>query len=254
MVHVYTCTITYTNILSAFYEAWKNHRDGDVYFEIGEASNIRLFSTYHEFTESYLKVQAIESMIRKNLGEPTLYAFSLALLSNDPQRADSVFRVMQVARNVPNQHLIMEHLGNKDVQHVFELKRQVGREAHLLQGFIRFRELDHGVLFAEIRPKSQVLTCFADFFQNRYPLENWIIFDHTHNVALVHPKSSSYFLITFAENELDTLIRPDQTLDQYEDLWRIFFQSVSIKERENKDLQRNLLPLRFREHMIEFHS
>lgn len=39
---------------------------------------------------------------------------------------------------------------------------------------------------------------------------------------------------------------------RYEKLWQVFFQSVSIKERENPDLQQSHLPLRYRENMPEF--
>lgn len=43
--------------------------------------------------------------------------------------------------------------------------------------FIRFRELENGILFSEITPKAQILTCVADHFEDRFPLENWIIYD-----------------------------------------------------------------------------
>ena len=252
MVHVFSCESSYSSILSAFYDAWKFYRDAEVYFEVGSSGNLRLFSSYHTFVEADSKVRSIESMIRKNLGEQTLYAFSMALLSNEPSRADHVFRVLQLSRNIPNKHLVMEHLGNDHVRQVFELKRQVGNEAHKLQGFIRFRELTNGVLFSEITPKNQVLTIFADFFQNRFPLENWMIYDHTNKLALAHPKGCHYFLMSPTDQEIEQLCDMSNSTDPYEGLWKIFFESVSIKERENKDLQRNLMPLRYRKHMIEF--
>ncbi len=39
---------------------------------------------------------------------------------------------------------------------------------------------------------------------------------------------------------------------EFELLWKKFFESVSIKERENKRTQQNFAPLRYREFMSEF--
>ena len=38
----------------------------------------------------------------------------------------------------------------------------------------------------------------------------------------------------------------------YRELFRSFCHTIAIKERENRDLQRNMLPLRFQEYMVEF--
>jgi probable DNA metabolism protein len=35
-------------------------------------------------------------------------------------------------------------------------------------------------------------------------------------------------------------------------LWRSYFQCIAIPERHNPRLQQNLLPLRFRAHLVEF--
>ena len=39
--------------------------------------------------------------------------------------------------------------------------------------------------------------------------------------------------------------------ESYRKLWIKFFDAISIKERENSNLQRNNLPLRFREFLVE---
>ena len=36
------------------------------------------------------------------------------------------------------------------------------------------------------------------------------------------------------------------------DLWKDFFNTIGIKERENYQCQRNLMPLWYRKHMTEF--
>ena len=43
-----------------------------------------------------------------------------------------------------------------------------------------------------------------------------------------------------------------QTDDPFIDLWKDFFNTIGIKERENHQCQRNLMPLWYRKHMTEF--
>ena len=61
-----------------------------------------------------------------------------------------------------------------------------GAEAHSLKGFVRFKELSGGILYSEIAPKSQVLTCLAPHFADRLSTENWMICDKTHEEYAVH--------------------------------------------------------------------
>lgn len=55
-----------------------------------------------------------------------------------------------------------------------------------------------------------------------------------------------------SENEEQRLKELNETEEEYSDLWKVFFENIAVKERENKKLQTGNLPLRFREHMTEF--
>ena len=241
------------SIFSAFYDAWTHHRDQEVSITLGDDLNQELFSQYHEVVHNEKKVIAIEKLIKNHLGENTYLDISQALLSNDLRKADMVFRVLQSARALKNSRKIMEHLSNDAVAKVFELSRQVANEAHLFQGFVRFHELENGILYSEISPKNQVLTCIADYFCNRFPMEDWIIMDKTHHMSLIHPRGQKWFLVAHDDNVFPRPSSLDSE-DVFEQLWKDFFSAISIKERENYRLQRGNLPLRYRKHMLEFNE
>ena len=146
----------------------------------------------------------------------------------------------------------MEHLGCPAVADVFSMSRSVSNEAHRYEEFIRFRELENGILFSEITPKAQILTCVADHFEDRFPLENWIIYDKTHKVWLVHGVRKRWRLVwgeLFNERAAENISEEER---KYEFLWKRFFHSVSIKERENPKCQQAHLPFRYRGEMTEF--
>ena len=167
-------------------------------------------------------------------------------------KADAVYQAMLASRKIHNSRRIMEHLSNPHVAKVFELSRSVINEAHLFTEFIRFRELENRVLLSEITPKGQVLTCIADHFADRLPLENWMIYDKTHRMFLVHQAQKGWILITGGELDVNAAEKVSEKECEFERMWKGFLSAISIQERENPALQRSHLPIRFREDMTEF--
>jgi len=249
---IYICENTIHGIFSALYDAWKESRDLEAGIALKGQVEHKLFCEYKDVKTDELKVLKMDHFLKKHLGYQAYHDMYHALLSNDSYKAEAVFKVMQAAREVRNSSKIMEHLSNSDVMKVFELSRKVANEAHLFTGFVRFRELENGILFSEIAPNNQILTCISDYFTNRFPLEDWVIYDKTNEIFLVHPKGMDSFLMTGYELDLDFAEKVSQEEEQIVELWKGFFTSISITERESKKRQRGCLPLRYRTHMTEF--
>lgn len=253
MKQIYICHDTITGLYSALYDAWKESRDGEAGIELRGKTQQRLFCEYTVVDECEKKAVSVERMIKHNLGYNTYWDFYHALLSDDPSKGEAVFKTMQAARSIPDSARIMEHLSDPNVAKVFELSRRVSNEAHMYKEFIRFRELENGVLFSEISPKSQVLTCIAGHFADRFPLENWVIWDKTHHAFLVHKARQNWGIVWGEELNRGGVEKISRNEAEYEKLWQGFFESISIKERENPHLQRTNLPVRYRREMPEFY-
>ena len=257
---IYVCEDSLTGIFSGIYEVWKRKMTAEeAGLEVGDSFERRLFCEYIFCKAEERKALAVIRMIQKNLGVDVYEKISYALLSADRRKADMVFRAMLEAKKLSRKDRLMEHLGNEAVRAVFGMYRQVANEAHHYKGFVRFRELKNKTLFAKIEPKHAVLPCIAEHFADRFPQENWIIYDKTHEVFLIHEKGKRYYFLQqymcmkgdsgsaqkiaggFSEEEMD-----------YETLWKGFVQSISVAERENRALQNQNLPLRFRTNLVEF--
>lgn len=254
MKKVYVCDDNITSIYSAIYDAWKESRDAEAGIELRGQINQQLFCEYVEVTAEERKSVVVERLIQKNLGYNAYWDIYHALLSADAQKADAVFRVMQEARFLKDSKKIMEHLTNEAVAKVFQLSRKVGNEAHLFIEFIRFRELYSGVLFSEITPESRVLTCIGDHFADRFPLENWMIYDKTHKEFLVHRERTQWVIVAGEELNREMAGKVSDAEKEYQRLWKGFFHSIAIKERTNPICQRSHLPIHFRKDMTEFES
>mgnify|MGYP000479718896 FL=1 len=257
---IYVCEDSLTGIFSGIYEVWKRKMTAEeADLEVGDSFERRLFCEYIFCKAEERKALAVIRMIQKNLGADVYEKISYALLSADRRKAEMVFRAMLEAKKLSRKDRLMEHLGNEAVRAVFGMYRQVANEAHHYKGFVRFRELKNKTLFAKIEPKHAVLPCIAEHFADRFPQENWVIYDKTHEVFLIHEKGKRYYFLqqymcmkgdsgsaqniagVFSEEEMD-----------YEALWKEFVRSISVAERENRALQNQNLPLRFRTNLVEF--
>lgn len=253
MKKIYVCSDTQIGIFSAIYEAWKTKLEEDgVGIALCGMVDQALFCEYLEVQEEEKKMLAVEKMIRKHLGEYAYWNIYHALLSHDEKKGDAILGMMLAARKIPDSKRIMEHLTHPKVEKVFSLGRKVANEAHYYHEFVRFSELENGILFSEIEPRNRILSCLGEHFSNRFPLENWMIYDRTHDMALVHEKGKKWTLVHDIQKvgEIKGQFATCESL--YVELWQVFFRSISITERESHERQRQNLPLLFRSHMTEF--
>lgn len=125
-------------------------------------------------------------------------------------------------------------------------RRHLMGEAHLLKGFIRFADIG-GSLVATIEPKNYVLPYIAQHFATRYRNENFLIFDKTHRVALIH--ENRRLRITQA----DTIEFPafSEQEEQYRALWKKFYNVLSIEARKNPRCRMTHCPKRYWGNMLE---
>lgn len=249
MKTVYVCTDTVTGLFSALHDAWKESRCADAEIEVKGSRQRQLFCEYRNVEENEHKSVRLETMIRRYMGDAAYAAFYYTLLSGKEEKGTVVFRTMQEARKIADSKKIMDHLGNPDVARVFSISREVAKEAHTYKGFVRFRELKNGVLFSEITPKARILTCIADHFADRFPMENWMIYDKTHEVFLVHKARQTWGLVLGETLNSGVVEKVTDGQIGCEKLWGTFLGTVSVRERENPRRQKAQMPDRYRRDM-----
>lgn len=142
--------------------------------------------------------------------------------------------------------IIMRKIEDDDVRALEKAVRHLGREAHLLSGFLRF-SMYGTVLSASITPKNFVLPLIAPHFIHRYPEETFLIFDKTHGAALIYEKHK-YKIIDAGDFNCPP---PDSDEVYYRRLWKLFYETISIAERYNPVCRRSQMPMRYWENMTE---
>lgn len=119
-------------------------------------------------------------------------------------------------------------------------------ESHQYTGFVRFT-VSGGALWAVIEPKNQVLPLLARHFCERFSNEAFLIYDKTHDMALVYQAGRHEILPLLAFEPPE----PDETEQKYRDLWRSFYDAISIRERENLRGRMSHMQKRYWKHMTE---
>ena len=133
------------------------------------------------------------------------------------------------------------------MQPLYNGVRALDGEAEAFKGFVRFSELG-GVLGSEIEPKNRVLPVLRSHFCARYRNEKFFIYDRTHKEALFYACGKAII------RPLDSfqMAPPNETEMTYRLLWKRFYDTVAIKERENPRCRQTHMPKRYWNTMTEF--
>lgn len=162
---------------------------------------------------------------------PELFTENLEIIS------DSV-KAFKVARTIKTR------LGGQVYEAVCYAAASVHPEKGTAIFYLLRRALEKG------RIDTRVLELLAPHFSDRFPNENWMIYDKKRQKVLAHEQGGEctvYIQAVLNTQEMD----PVQS-DEYENLWKAFCSHITIPERKNPGLQRQFVPLKFRSNMPEF--
>ena len=145
----------------------------------------------------------------------------------------------------------VKQLFNINLESIFylnNLEKELFKNVHKMTGFVRFEELEDGTLYAKVESKFNVLYFLGKHFLKRFNNQNFIIHDLNRRIAFVKINE------TFSIQEVAFFDEPNYSSNEqkFQKLWKSFFSAVSIKERINPKLQRQMVPLIYRTYMSEF--
>lgn len=252
--NILICDPSPEGIFSAVYYAYERKLNPNITkISVREVDNYELFAEYIYIKTEVEKAKKVDKTIEKRFDNISYSYIWYALYSYQPERADAIYHT--IARGLANAYKgnLVNYLQDPYVLTVSKMRQNVWCEVHHYMGFVRFQELQNGILYGEIEPKNEVLPILAEHFADRFPKENFILRDKGRNLYMVHEAGKE--VVFYLEEEM----RAEVTSDMYskeereiQNLFQVFHNSIAIKERTNLKLQRQLLPLRFRENMIEF--
>lgn len=257
-MYCFICEDSIDGIFTGVYDAWSSrYGHQNLCLRCGEVFNYELGMEYIEVLPESKKSQSVARTIVKRCGREVYEEICQSILGTDFSRkkqldkADCVYRTILLGFSMEHGERVLQMLGQPYVQRIFELSRSTYQEGHHLLGFLRFAELENGILFATIHPKNDVLSILGEHFSDRLPQENFLIYDENRSLAVVHSAGKNFFVIDASELNFEKTKHYSIEEAEYQKLWCGFFESIAILDRKNLKLQSQNIPKRFWKDTVE---
>ena len=189
----------------------------------------------------------ITDIFLKRFSHEILHTIYYVYLSENENKELIIYYFLKNALKYQNK--VYLHRNLKCVNMAIFISNYVGREAHKLKGFLRFKLLKNNFYYAEMSPTNNVIEILANHFKKRLKNENFIIKDTKRNIYALYDKQEIYYLTN--EEIIKLNLELDSNEENIEELWKTFFRTIAIKERENLKVQRNFMPKKYWHNIIE---
>lgn len=245
------CEDSLEGIFTAIYDAfvYKNQMEQPYTDSISIAAGegcMSLFAKEISVVSDEKKAEGTVYSIQTRLGYSVYDTLLRALCHYDEERATIVLGYL--VRAFAKGHDISGYLADPYVMSVMELSRKVENERQKFYGFLRFRDAGN-VLVARMEPKCNLVPLMMDHFTDRFPNENFIIYDEKRKLAAVHEAFHGCVLAAGVELELG-----QYGSDHFEALWKQYVSTMEIKQRHNERCQNTMMPKWYRKYMFETES
>jgi len=171
--------------------------------------------------------------------EITAYGRGILAAAQDFNSLDDKRRAAEKAAN---------NRTNADALTVLTTASRVMIEVHRMRGLLRFSVNEDGEFIARCEPDHFILPCLGEFFTARFGDTPWTIIDEKRWLALSR-KSRGQAKINILEESPEGL--PAAKRDEWEELWKHYHKIINNEDRNNPDLQRQLMPKRYWKHLPE---
>lgn len=139
---------------------------------------------------------------------------------------------------------------NNDIIRSVDLTcKRVWTEVHRFYGFVRFKEISPLTFYAAIEPDHNILPLMMGHFKRRFSDQSFIIHDQRRHCAMVYNQKEIYIRYLTPQESAD--LAKSEIKDDFEQLFRTYYQSATIAARKNPRLQNHWMPKRYYKHLIE---
>lgn len=242
---------SYAGFFTAVFEAYE-YKFKQPVIKRETVVNAPLFGLAHNVVTNINKAKRVMLKLQTLLKSSGLQKLYSAYLSDEPDIENAMLRYVQYA--ILKNTNVEKHLTNADVSQIEQMAKKVGREAHRMTGFIRFRLSADGLYFATIETDHNVLPLIVKHFKDRFANQQWLIYDLKRKYGVHYNLQQIEEVLVDFNNENSTATMGLSLHEEegvYETLWKQYYKSTNIDARKNKKLHIQQLPKRYWKHLSE---
>lgn len=237
---------TFEGFLTGIYESYYNNPKPSKITSVYEYEPDLINNTVTITTDSS-KSDKVYSSIRNKISEEALINIFHVFLSSMRNSDTLLYEYIKLGFKLGSK--VDMHLHNDIVLNIHKISRRVSLEKHRMLGFVRFTKLYNDIYYSAISPDHNILSLIAPHFSERLQDQKWIIHDLKREIAVVYNELE--WLIVPMSKDYINIDKMKEDNERYESLWKNYFINIAIKERINPRLQKQMMPLRYRDHLIE---
>ncbi len=211
------------------------------------------FYGLHRVITDSKKAERVYQKLKVLLKEKGIRQIIYSLLTEEEFCERPILEVIKYAIANPNRY-VLSNMTNQAVLKLERYTRQVSREKHRMEAFVRFKLTADDIYFAEIEPDFNVIPVIAKHFKDRYQDQKWLIFDQKRQYGMFYNLNS----IETVEMKFNQQTQKNEGLemlaseeDLYQSLWRTYFDKTNIKARKNTRLHVQHVPKRYWKYLTE---
>lgn len=242
---VYVTDGSFEGMLSAVYDSWYRREDNVFNILPEMPAQPDFLITYRPVKTNEAKAEKVFDAIVEKIGDEAARKVMLCWFSNDPAAGRMILNYLRFGfRQGPT---VEEMVTHQYVKPLHDMSGRVGFEAHRMTGLLRFHKTKQGAYCAVIEPLYYILPLLAEHFADRMPDVSWLI--HDRNRALTAAYENGQWAVV-PGRLIDTVKLADDE-DQFQLMWRRYFDAMAIENRLNPKLQQHFMPKRYWKHLVE---
>ncbi|QIO05613.1 TIGR03915 family putative DNA repair protein [Acinetobacter shaoyimingii] len=248
---------TMTGLLSCVFRAFQ-FKEFDVQILTHDHVQTGLFDVVVVVESNDEHGQRVWQGLKQKVSANGLRNFYYTFLSEQVNAFQHLFNFSVYA--FQSQRPIDRDYGHVDVLGISQWAKQVGREKHRMEAFVRFKKCQDGLFLSLVRPDFNVLPLIERHFKSRYQDQKWLIYDEKrqygiyYDLSQVHqvhmnPHAIDEHIETGFSQSFSIELDDEEVL--YDQLWKDYFNSVNIQARKNLKLHIQYVPKRYWRYMNE---
>jgi len=221
--------------------------------------NNNLFSEDIKVITDFNKSEKVLTKLKKLIGSSNLKRLYKVFLSENHQAENWIIHYSIKA--IDGKSAELTDFSDPIISNIEKTVKMVSRESHRMEAFVRFKEIDKGHYFAKCTPDFDVLPLIITHFKTRYQDQVWTIYDSKRRYGIHYNMEETCFIKLDEKNksndklgaQLTTIDTVSDKEEQYESLWKTYFDKVNIKSRKNTKLFIQHMPKRYWKYLSELH-
>ena len=251
-MHLYTYDGTFEGLLTVVFEAYER-KAWPTAIEQEQVAQPGIFGTTIAVVTDEEKSQRVWKGLQQRLSVTACKHLYYTYLWEQPGFELILFNYIKLAFGTSEN--IEGNFTAPCVLQVQQAAKQLHREKHRMEAFVRFQETTNELYYAHIEPDFNVLPVIMEHFTKRYADQRWAIYDTHRRYGAYYNLQNTSFITLDAAPRKGMGVLPESAITQqektYQQLWQVYFDHVNIVERKNPKLHLRHIPKRYWKYLFE---